>query len=50
LFIPFSFGVEHVETPDDFGIGISQKRKLDFVPFGKILQDGWTIVTDGGQL
>jgi len=20
------------------------------VPFGKILQDGWTIVTDGGQL
>jgi hypothetical protein len=46
---PFGFAVEHLETSDDFRIGVSQYRKLDLVPLGEILQDRRAIVADSGQ-
>ena len=42
--------VEHVEAANDFGVGISQQREIDFVPLGEVLQDGWAIVANGRQL
>ena len=46
----FRFCVKHVEMANDFGVGVRQQGKLDFVPLGEILQDRGTIVADGGQL
>src|SRR5882724_9416580 len=40
------FAVEHVEAANDFGIRVSQQRKLDFVALGEVLQDGWTVVAN----
>ena len=42
--------VKHVEAANDFGVGISQQRELDFVPLGEVLQDRRTIVANSRQL
>src|SRR5271155_2918147 len=44
------FCVEHVELANDFGTRVSQKRKVDSVALGEILQDGRTIVADRRQV
>ena len=44
------FAVEHVEAANDFGMGVSQQRKFDFVTVGEVLQDRRTIVADSRKL
>jgi hypothetical protein len=44
------FCVKDVEAANDLRIGISQQRKVDFVPLGKIREDRWTIVAYCSQI
>jgi hypothetical protein len=47
LFLPRRLRIQNAEAGDDPGIGVGQKRKVDFVPVGEVLEDRLTVITDG---
>jgi hypothetical protein len=49
LFLPRRFRVQNAEAGDDPGVGVREKRKVDFVPVGEVLEDRLTVITDGGD-
>src|SRR5260221_2918228 len=42
--------VKYLEATNDFGLRVSQERKVYAMPLGEIFQDGWTIIADWRQL